>query len=95
MSKGGEFDPLATGTRGSTTSSAEKLLQVTCSPRDSSDPKLSRSIYDYWMTMTSFTLHKTVASQVAAQSARSSGRHSSGPCASSPDSAGVHFDMTG
>ena len=48
-----------------------------CSPRDSSSPKLSRCVSDYWMTMISFTLHKTVASQITVQSTKFNGHHSS------------------
>ena len=85
------------GTHGNTTSSTKKLLQVICSSRDSFDSKLSRCVYDYWMTMISFTLHKTVASQIIVQSARTNGRHYSGPYAVSsfPDSTDIHFDMNG
>ena len=96
-SQGGDFTPLVTGSHGNTTSSAKKLLQVTFSNRNTTDPKLSRCTYDYWITMISFTLHKTVASQVIAQSAKASGRQYSGPYATSsfPDSAETHFDMSG
>ena len=96
-SRRGELDPLVTGAHGNTTSSSKKLLQVICSSRDSSDPKLSRCVYDYWMIMISFTPHKTVASQVIVQSARASGRQHSGPYATSsfPDSTDTHFDMNG
>ena len=49
------------------------------------------------MTVTSFTLPKTAASQIIVQSARASGRHYSGPYAVSsfPDSTDTHIDMNG
>jgi len=97
VSKGGEFDPLVIGTSGNITSTTKKLLQVMCSPRDSSNSKLSRCVSDYWMNMISFTLHKTIASQIIIQSTKFNGRHSLSPYAASsfPDSTDIHFDMNG
>ena len=50
-----------------------------------------------WMTMISFTLHKTVASQIIVQSTKFNGRHSSSSYAASsfPDPTDIHFDMIG
>ena len=55
------------------------------------------NIPDYWMNMISFTLHKTIASQIIVQSSKFNGRHISNPCAASsfPDSTDIHFDMIG
>ena len=95
-SQGGELDPLAVGTHGSTTSSTKKLLQVACSNRGATDPKLYRFVYDYWVAKTSLTLQKTTASEVVTRSAKVSGLQYSGSYASSsfPDSVDTHFDMS-
>ena len=49
------------------------------------------------MNMISFTLHKTIASQIIIQSTKFNGRHSLSPYAASsfPDSTDIHFDMNG
>ena len=54
-----------------------------------------KNIPDYWMNMISFTLHKTIASQIIVQSTKFNGHHSLSPYATSyfPDSTDIHFDM--
>ena len=85
------------GSNGNITNSTKKLLQVICSNRDITDPKLYRCVYNYWMTMISFTLHKTIASRIIVQSTKFNGRHISSPFAASsfPDPTDIHFDMNG
>ena len=97
QSKGGSFEPLVTGSSWSITASAKKLLQVMCSSQDTTDPKLSRCTYDFWLAKISFSLHKTAATEVVEHSAKVSGRQYSGPFASNsfPDPVDTHFEMNG
>ena len=97
QSKGGSFEPPVTGSSGSITTPAKKLLQVVCSSQDTTDPKLSRCYYDFWLAKTSFSLHKTTATETTVRSAKVNGRQYSGPLANSsfPDSVDIHFEVSG
>ena len=97
QSKDGSFEPLVSGSSGSTTTPAKKLLQVMCYSQDTTDPKLSRCSCDFWSAKTSSSLHKTAATEVTVRSARVSGRQYSGPSASSsfPDLADTHSEVSG
>jgi len=68
-----------------------------CSSQDATDPKLHRCTYDYWLAKISFSLHKTIATEVIVRSAKVNGRQYSGPLANSsfPDSVGIHFETNG
>ena len=74
QSQGGELSPLVTGASGYTTTSAKKVLQVTCTNQDSFDSTSSRYTYEYWVTKISLSLQKSVASEILVRSKRASGR---------------------
>ena len=95
--KGGEFEPLVIGSSGSVTSTTKKLLQVICSSQEDPTSRAHRCSYEFWLAKTSFSLHKSAASEVTSRSAVASGRQFSGPLASNsfPDPVDTHLEMNG
>ena len=53
--------------------------------------------YEFWLAKTSFSLHKSVASEITTRSAVVNGRQFSGPLASNsfPDPVDTHLEMNG
>ena len=95
-SQGGDFSPLVIGASGYITSSSKNVLHTTCSKQDASDSGLTYQAYDFWVSKTSLSLHKTAASEAAVRQGRASGRHSSSFFLRDtfPDSVDTHFQMS-
>ena len=95
--QGGDFSPLVIGTSGYITASAKKLLQVVCSKQDSSDYSSSRLTYEYWMTKISFSLQKSVASEILVRSKKVNRKqYTTFPSRGTfPDSVDIHFEVNG
>jgi hypothetical protein len=94
QSQGGEFSPLVIGTSGSITASTKRVLQVICSSQDITSPQFS---YDYWMTKISFSLHKSIATEIISRSLLHNRRQFSplNPREAFKDSVDIHLEMNG
>ena len=57
----------------------------------------TRYTYDFWMAKISFSVRKSVASEIVVRSKKASGRHHSSFLSRDtfPDSVGTHFEMSG
>ena len=96
-SKGGDFSPLVVGTSGYITSSAKKALQIICSKQDNSNSAHTRYTYDYRMSKISFSLQKSVSTEIILRPSRASGSQSSSSSSRDnfPDSVDTHGQMSG
>ena len=92
--KGGEFEPLVIGASGAITATAKKLLQVICSSQDDPTSRPHRCSYQFWLAKISFSLHKSLASEVIVRSAKVSGRQSSAS-SSFPERVDIHLEVNG
>jgi len=92
--KGGEFEPLVIGASGAITATAKKLLQVICSSQDNPTSRTHRCSYEFWLAKISFSLHKSIASEIIVRSAKVNGRQFSASN-SFPDSVDIHLEMNG
>ena len=94
QSQGGEFSPLVIGTSGNITASTKKVLQVICSSQDITNPQFT---YDYWMTKSSFSLHKSTATEIITRSLLHNRRQFSALTSREtfPDSVDTHLQMSG
>ena len=92
--KGGEFEPLVIGASGAITATAKKLLQVICSSQDDPTSRSHRCSYEFWLAKISFSLHKSIASEIIVRSAKVNGRQFSASN-SFPDSVDIHLEMNG
>ena len=89
-----EFEPLVIGASGSITTTAKKLLQVICCGQDDPASRASRCSYEFWLAKISFSLHKSLASEVIVRSSKVNGRQFSAS-SSFPDSVDIHLEMNG
>ena len=92
--KGGELEPLVIGASGAITATAKKLLQVICCGQDDPAPIAYRCSYELWLAKISFSLHKSLASEIIVRSSKVSGRQLSAS-SSFPDSIDTHLEMNG